>query len=262
MGIVNVTPDSFWPGSRAYGDQAIELGLRLANEGAQVLDIGGESTRPGSEYVDAETEWRRIVPVLEGLQDAGCQAQISIDTRKRAVMEAAAQKGATWLNDVSALQDDADLARFAAEAQLTVVLMHRQGHPTTMQNLPQYDNVVTDVKNFLSRRIEAALKAGISQDRILVDPGFGFGKTFDQTIQLFQGLPEIASLGFPVLAGLSRKSFLGRISGTQVEDRLPESVVAALASSQMGVSWIRVHDVLATVNAFHTWDALRPQGGW
>lgn len=259
MGIVNATPDSFWTGSRAQGDQAINRGLALVAEGASVLDIGGESTRPGSAYVGAEEELRRVLPLVEGLVDAGCPVPLSVDTRKYDVMEAAWRAGARWLNDVSALEDDPRLGPFAAEVGLTVVLMHRQGHPDTMQAAPRYDNVADEVLDYLARRVETALAWGIRPENLVLDPGFGFGKTLEHTLALFQALPRLRALGFPVLVGISRKSFLGALTGAAVEDRLAGSLAGALAAAQAGADWIRVHDVAPTVHALKVWDALAPR---
>jgi dihydropteroate synthase len=257
MGILNATPDSFWEGSRIDAEGAVTRGLALAAEGASLLDVGGESTRPGSAYVSAEEELRRVLPVVKGLTLAGCPVPLSVDTRKLEVMEAARSAGATWLNDVSALTDDPRLGPFAAEAGLHVVLMHRQGHPDSMQTRPVYADVAAEVTDFLSRRVEAALAWGIRPENLVLDPGFGFGKTLDHTLQLFRALPRILSLGFPVLVGLSRKSFLGALTGAPVEDRLAASVAAALAAGSAGVDWVRVHDVAATVQAWNVWKALR-----
>jgi dihydropteroate synthase len=261
MGILNATPDSFWARSR-YDDQAaVRRGLDLVAEGAGILDIGGESTRPGSAYVGAEEEIGRVLPVVRGLADAGCPVPLSVDTRKYEVMEAAHRAGATWLNDVAALQDDPRLGPFAAEAGLTVVLMHRQGHPDTMQAAPRYDDVASEVVEFLSRRVDAALAWGIRPENLVLDPGFGFGKTLDHTVQLFRALPRIRALGFRVLVGVSRKSFLGTLTGAPVEDRLAGSLAAALAAASAGTDVIRVHDVAATVQALKVWEALGPVPG-
>lgn len=257
MGILNATPDSFWSGSRYDADAAVAYGLALAAEGADILDVGGESTRPGSIYVTADEELRRVIPVVRGLSGAGCPVPISIDTRKLEVMEQAHKAGAGWLNDVSALADDPRLGPFAAEAGLKVVLMHRQGHPDAMQTAPRYGDVAAEVIEFLSRRVDAALGWGILPENLVLDPGFGFGKNLDHTVQLFQALPRIRALGFPVLVGLSRKSFLGTLTGAPVEDRLSASVAAALAAGEAGVDIVRVHDVAATVRAWKVWEALR-----
>lgn len=256
MGILNATPDSFWAGSRYSAGGAVERGLSLVEDGAGVLDVGGESTRPGSAYVSVEEELERVLPVVEGLARAGCPVPISVDTRKLEVMEAAFRQGATWLNDVSGLVDDPRLGPFAAEARLTVVLMHRQGHPDVMQTAPRYDDVGAEVVDFLSRRVDAALAWGIRAENLILDPGFGFGKSLEHTLQLFQALPRLRALGFRVLVGLSRKSFLGNLTGAPVEERLAGSVSAALAAGASGVDLVRVHDVAATVQAWKVWEAL------
>jgi dihydropteroate synthase len=258
MGILNATPDSFWERSRVSSD-AVERGLVLAAEGAGVLDVGGESTRPGAAYVEAGEELRRVLPIVQGLVAAGCPVPISVDTRKRAVMEAAARAGAAWLNDVSALVDDPELGPFAADAGLRVVLMHRQGHPDTMQSAPRYGDVVEDVLEFLKRRVEAALSFGIKPENLVLDPGFGFGKTLEHTKRLFEGLPRFKTLGFPLLVGVSRKSFIGTLSGASVEERLPGSLAAALAAAAAGADILRVHDVAATVQALKIWEAVGPR---
>jgi len=259
MGILNATPDSFWAASRFDAEAAVVQGRLLVHEGADLLDIGGESTRPGSKYVAADEELRRVLPVVKGLQAAGCTVPLSIDTRKLEVMEPCAAAGATWLNDVSALEDDPRLGPFAAEAGLTVVLMHRQGSPETMQAAPRYKDVATEVIVALSRRVEAALAAGIKAENLVLDPGFGFGKDADHSLALFRALPRLRALGFPVLVGLSRKSYLGHLTGAPVEDRLPASLAAALASVEAGADYIRVHDVGATVQALKVWAALGPR---
>lgn len=258
MGIINTTPDSFWSESRSMSEAGVQKGLGLVAEGADVLDIGGESTRPGSAYVSTEEELARVVPVVRGLVEAGCPTPISIDTRKYEVMRAAWEAGAQWLNDVSALSDDPRLGPFAAEARLKVVLMHRQGHPDTMQTAPTYQNVAAEVIEYLSLRVEAALAWGIRAENLILDPGFGFGKTLDHTLALFAALPRIRELGFPVLVGLSRKSFLGTLSGADVAGRLPGSIAAALAAVEAGADIVRVHDVATTAQAWHVWSALRP----
>lgn len=257
MGIVNATPDSFWSGSRYQAESAVARGLTLVSHGASVLDIGGESTRPGSAYVAADDELARVLPVVQGLTASGCPVPLSIDTRKLEVMEPCARAGATWLNDVSALEDDSRLGPFAADAKLTVVLMHRQGHPSTMQRAPHYENVVDDVIEDLSRRIERALSWGISAEKIILDPGFGFGKSVEHTQALFRGLSRLRSLGFPVLVGTSRKSFIGALAGAEVQDRLPGSLASVLVAASHGCEWARVHDVAETAQALKVWEALR-----
>lgn len=267
MGIVNATPDSFFAGSRALEAEGVTRALRLVAEGAELLDIGGESTRPGSEYVDADEEIRRVLPVLRGLSEAGCAVPRSIDTRKYLTAKAAFDAGATWLNDVSALADDARLGPFAAETGLTVVLMHRQGDPAVMQDAPRYSDVVQEVVAVLSRRVEAALSFGIRPERLVLDPGIGFGKTLAHTLELLHGLPQLAALGFPLLVGLSRKSFLARIDeaagfpASLASERLPGSLAGAIALADQGVAILRVHDVAETAQALRVWKVLQPRGG-
>lgn len=259
MGIVNATPDSFWAGSRFNAEAAVSQGLSFVGEGAEILDIGGESTRPGSAYVSAEEELSRVLPVVRGLAEAGCPVPLSVDTRKYEVMQPAWKAGARWLNDVSALTDDPRLGPFAAEAGLTVVLMHRQGHPDTMQKAPRYTDVAEEVIGYLSRRVDAALAWGLQPANIVLDPGFGFGKTLEHTIELFRALPRIRALGFPVLVGISRKSFLGTLTGAPVEDRLAGSLAGALAALEGGADILRVHDVKPTIQALKVWAALGPR---
>ena len=266
MGIVNTTPDSFFVGSRALESQGVARALQLVAEGADLLDIGGESTRPGSDPVDADEEIRRVLPVLRGLSEAGCPVPRSIDTRKYLTAKAAFEAGATWLNDVSALADDSRLGPFAAETGMTVVLMHRQGSSAVMQHAPHYADVVADVVEALSRRVEAALAWGIPPVRLYLDPGIGFGKTLAHTLDLLQGLPRLAALGFPLLVGLSRKSFLAKIdeaagvTPSTAATRLPGSLAGALAMAEQGVAVLRVHDVAETAQALRAWSALRRRG--
>jgi len=256
MAILNATPDSFWSGSRFDDQAAVARGLELVGEGAGLVDIGGESTRPGSAYVSAEEELRRVLPVVRGLAAAGCPVPLSVDTRKLEVMEPCAAAGARWLNDVSALEDDPRLGPFAADAGLTVVLMHRQGHPDTMQRAPRYGDTASEVIEALSRRVEAALAWGIRPEDIVLDPGFGFGKTVAHTRDLFLALPRLKALGFRVLVGVSRKSFIGTLTGAPVEDRLPGTLAAGLAAVEGGADILRVHDVAAAVQAAKVWEAL------
>jgi dihydropteroate synthase len=266
MGIVNATPDSFYGASRASEEQGVALGLRLAAQGAHLLDIGGESTRPGALLVPFEEEIRRVVPVIAGLRAAGCTLPLSIDTRKYETAFAAHAAGATWLNDVAALEDDERLGRFAAETGMTVVLMHRQGNSETMQKDPRYAQVGPEIRDALARRVEAALAAGIHPEHLVLDPGIGFGKTLDHTLELMQALPLFSALGFPLLLGLSRKSFLALLEkragqeAPPAEQRLAASLAAALAASEAGVEYLRVHDVAETAQALRTWEALKPRG--
>jgi dihydropteroate synthase len=256
MGIVNVTPDSFSDGGRfASTEAAIDLALRLEEEGADILDIGGESTRPGADAVSVNDELRRVMPVIEGLVGR-VRARLSIDTRKAEVMRRAALAGVHILNDISALQYDAMSLRVAAETRLPVILMHAQGDPQTMQRDPQYSNVLLDVYDMLEARVETCLRAGIARERIIVDPGIGFGKTTQHNLELLAGLSLFHSLGTTVLLGASRKSFIGALSGAvDPTERVPGSVAAALTGVMQGAQILRVHDVAATRQALTIWQA-------
>lgn len=254
MGILNVTPDSFSDGGRYLGpQQAREQGLRLIDAGADVLDIGGESTRPGSHPVAVEEELRRVLPVIEAL--AASPVPLSIDTRHPEVMQAALQAGVSLINDIEALQAPGALARCAA-SDAGVCLMHMQGSPQTMQQQPFYGDVVQEVRDFLLQRAHAAQAAGIDPKRILLDPGFGFGKTVAHNLALFRALPQLTALGYPLLAGLSRKSVLGAVTGQAVEERLPASLAAALLALERGVWMVRVHDVASTRQALAVRQAI------
>ncbi len=256
MGILNATPDSFFAASRTGPEGAAERALSMERAGADILDIGGESTRPGTAYVDDQTELARVIPVLQAIRQSGCRLPLSVDTRKYSVAQAAWKEGATWINDVSALQDDPNLAAFAADRGMTVVLMHSAGTPKTMQLSPHYTDVVQQVCDFLSQAVDRALAAGISASRIVLDPGIGFGKTKDHNIALIQALPQLKSLGFPVLVGLSRKSLIGDLLKVQPEDRLAGSLAGALACLIHGADLVRVHDVAETVGALTVFQAL------
>ena len=256
MGIVNVTPDSFSDGgAHATITDAIAHGLRLAEEGADILDIGGESTRPGADEVPEDEELRRIVPVIEALA-ARTTLAISIDTSKPVVMRAAVAAGAGLINDVYALRREGAL-QAAADLGVPVILMHMLGQPRTMQAAPEYDDVVGEVHRFLAERIFACEMAGIARRRIVIDPGFGFGKTTVHNLQLLAGLRRFTELGVPVLAGLSRKKSIGEITGHDVPgDRTHGSVAAHLIAAQNGAAIVRVHDVAATVDALKVWNAV------
>jgi dihydropteroate synthase len=254
MGVVNVTPDSFSDGGRFLAPQAaIAHALRLEAEGEQILDIGGESTRPGSGGVDLEEECRRVLPVIGGLVGR-TQARLSIDTRKAEVMRRAAAAGAHLINDVSALTHDAVALAAAAETGLPVILMHAQGDPRTMQQDPRYDDVVLDVYDMLAARIAACEQAGIPRARLIVDPGIGFGKTLAHNLALLGALSIFHALGCPILLGASRKSFIGRLTGAKADERLPGSLAAALVAAAQGVQILRVHDVAATRQALAVWE--------
>lgn len=254
MGIVNVTPDSFSDGGRHLSTAAaIAHARQLIQDGADILDIGGESTRPGATVVSVQQELQRVMPVIAALSDAAIP--ISIDSYKPEVMRAAIQAGASMVNDVNALQDTGALAAVAASG-VAVCLMHKQGTPQTMQQHPDYRDVVSEVGVFLRDRIAAAEAAGISRGRIVIDPGFGFGKTIEHNLAMLQQLHTLRELGVPVLAGLSRKSMLGVITGRAVEARGAASVAAALIAVQRGATIVRVHDVRETVDALKVWRAV------
>jgi dihydropteroate synthase len=243
MGIVNATPDSFSDGGLYLdADAAIARGRQLTAEGADWVDVGGESTRPGAAAVDAAEERGRTEPVVAAL--AGEGLAVSIDTSKAAVAEAALDAGARMVNDVTALRGDGDMAGLCAERGADVVLMHMLGTPRTMQDDPSYDDVVDEVRAFLTERVEAAMAAGIAEERIWVDPGIGFGKTADHNAELLRRLGELRDLGRPLLVGTSRKSFIGRISGREVGERLGGTIAANVLAVAKGAEMIRVHDVL------------------
>jgi len=254
MGVVNVTPDSFSDGGlHLTRDAAIAHARRLIDEGADIVDIGGESTRPGAQAVPLDEERARVLPVIEAL--AGSGVPISVDTRKPALMREAIKAGASLVNDIDALESREAL-EIVAGASVAVCLMHKQGDPQTMQQNPHYDDVVTEVRDYLSRRLQAAVNAGIARERIVLDPGFGFGKTYDHNLALLRSLPALAALGVPVLAGLSRKAMLGRITGRPAHERVHASVAAAIYAAQKGARILRVHDVTATRDALAVWSAL------
>jgi dihydropteroate synthase len=248
MGVVNVTPDSFSDGGLFLDPgAAIDHGRALAAEGADLLDVGGESTRPGAEAVGAEEETRRVAPVVGGLAGAG--APVSIDTSKRPVAEAALDAGATLVNDVTALRADEELAALCADRECDVILMHMQGTPRTMQENPTYDDVVDDVKAFLAERIEYAVSEGVAEERIWVDPGIGFGKTVEHNLELLRRLRELSDLGRPICVGTSRKSFIGKITGRPVDQRLGGTIASGVLAYANGAEMLRVHDVRETRGA-------------
>ena len=250
MGIINVTPDSFSDGG-LYLDPnaAIEHGLELEAEGAAILDVGGESTRPGAEPVSTSVEQRRVVPVIEGLRAAGARAQISVDTSKASVAAAAISAGATLVNDVTALRGDPEMAAVVAAAGADCCLMHMLGEPRTMQHDPHYEDVVAEVRAFLAERVAAAIGAGVRAERIIVDPGIGFGKTATHNLELLARLDELGSIGRPVMIGTSRKSFLGRLTQRGPEQRLAGTVATNVLAYERGARIFRVHDVAATHDA-------------
>ncbi len=267
MGIVNVTPDSFYPLSRSRGaGEAAEAALAMEADGAAIVDIGGESTRPGSDYVGETEELERVVPAVAAIR-ARSGLPISVDTRKASVARAAIEAGADLINDVSALRHDPAMAGLAVEAGAAVLLMHMKGEPKTMQGAPSYVDCVSEVRDFLAEAAARAIAAGIEPGRILVDPGIGFGKRLEDNLSLLKGLGAIAGLGYPVAVGLSRKAFLGAIVGEEVDARLPSSLGAACAALLGGAFLFRVHDVAATVEALAAFEAVvgRPErrlGAW
>ena len=256
MGIVNVTPDSFSDGgSFKTPKDAVAHALRLEEEGAELLDIGGESTRPGADPVTVDEELRRIMPVLEGLRGK-TRARISVDTRRADVMRRAASAGAHILNDVSALMYDPQSLRVATETKLPIVLMHAQGEPATMQKDPQYTDALLDVFDHLEARVEACVRAGVARERLILDPGIGFGKTVLHNLEIMGGLSLLHGLGAAVMLGASRKSFIGALSGAiDPKDRVMGSVAAALSGAMQGAQILRVHDVAATRQALTIWQA-------
>jgi dihydropteroate synthase len=242
MGVVNVTPDSFSDGGLYFdAAAAIAHGEELARAGAAILDVGGESTRPGAEEVDAREELRRVGPVVEALAAGG--ATVSIDTSKATVVAATVDAGAKVVNDVTALRGDPEMAGLCADRGVTVVLMHMLGTPRTMQDEPRYDDVVDDVKAFLAGRVEAALAAGIAEERIWLDPGIGFGKTAGHNLELLRRLSALRTLGRPLVVGASRKSFIGRLDGSDAGERLGGTIASSVLAAVEGADVLRVHDV-------------------
>lgn len=257
MGVLNVTPDSFSDGGTDDGvDAAVARGLKMVEEGADFLDIGGESTRPGAAPVSIAEEQGRVLPVIEGLLAGGVTTPISIDTRNAATARAAFQAGARLFNDVSALSHDPDSLAFAAEAGATVCLMHASGDPRTMQDDPTYRNVLIDIFAYLESRVTACVEAGIAREKIIVDPGIGFGKTVQHNLTILCGLSAFQGLGVPVLIGASRKGFIGKLSGEGIAaKRAPGSIAAALVAAGQGAQIIRAHDVAETRQALAVWTA-------
>jgi dihydropteroate synthase len=260
MGIVNVTPDSFADGGRYLDPKAaVAHGLALAAEGADLLDVGGESTRPGAAHVEEAVELDRVVPVVEGLA-AATGVPVSVDTRKAAVARAALAAGATIVNDVSAGRDDPDLLGVAAEAGAAMVLMHMQGTPAVMQDDPRYHDVLAEVEAFLQERCAAAEAAGVARDALVVDPGIGFGKRDEHNYALLGGLARLTRLGHPVLVGTSRKGFIGRALDLPVEERLEGTAAAVVWAVERGARIVRVHDVAPMVRTVRMTEALLAGG--
>jgi len=249
MGILNVTPDSFSDGGEWFDyDEAVEHARAMAAAGAHILDVGGESTRPGADPVSVAEELRRVIPVITAARETG--AQISIDTMKLEVATAAVDAGATYVNDVSAFRNEPELAAFVAERGCDCCLMHMLGEPRTMQDDPRYDDVVDDIRAFLEERATFAIGEGVPAQRIMVDPGIGFGKTLEHNLELLRRLDEIVALGFPVVIGTSRKSFLGRLTGREdPHDRVAATLATTVLALERGAAVFRVHDVAPTRDA-------------
>ena len=264
MGVVNVTPDSFSDGG-TFDDEAaaIRHARRLVEEGAAIVDVGGESTRPGAAPVPAAEELRRVVPVVEGIAALGLggRVRISVDTMKLEVARAAVDAGATYVNDVTAFRHEPELAGLVAERGLECCLMHMLGEPRTMQEDPRYDDVVSDVKAFLEERLAAAVAAGVPEERVQLDPGIGFGKTLEHNLELLRRLGEIAAIGRPVVLGTSRKSFIGRITGRDVAGRVHGTVATCVLGYERGARVFRVHDVAAVHDGLAVAAATLPPDG-
>jgi len=254
MGVVNVTPDSFSDGGLFLDAKAaVAHGRQLAEDGAEILDVGGESTRPGAEEVSAEEELARVGPVIGALSPT---ATVSVDTSKLPVAEAALNGGASIVNDVTALRRAPEIAALCAERGAGLILMHMLGDPRTMQDDPRYDDVVDDVKAFLAERLEVAIAAGVEEEGIWLDPGIGFGKTLEHNLELLRRLDELRELGRPLVIGTSRKSFLGKIDGSRVEDRLGGTVASSVMAAANGADVLRVHDVAETAQAVRVAEAI------
>lgn len=259
MGIVNVTPDSFSDGGRSLAlDDALTNAQELVSQGADILDVGGESSRPGAESVCVEEELRRVVPVVERLSKL-VSVPISVDTTKAEVARKAVEAGATIINDITGLTGDPALARVVAETGAGVVVMHMAGTPRTMQVNPHYEDVVREVRDYLARRVDAIEALGISRNRVAIDPGIGFGKTAEHNLLILRNLDQFATLGCSILVGTSRKNFLGLLTGREVRERATASVVSSLAAAVQGANVVRVHDVAAMVDAIKVWNATQ---GW
>lgn len=260
MGVLNVTPDSFSDGGRFVDvSAALDHAERMIEAGAAIIDVGGESTRPGAAPVAADEEIRRVIPIIEGLVSRG--ARVSVDTSKPEVIRAALSVGVHLINDVRALQSPGALEASAA-GSAAICLMHMQGTPVSMQKAPAYQDVVIEVADFLKARVEACVASGIDRNRLVVDPGFGFGKTLDHNLALLRGLPKIAAAtGLPILAGLSRKSMLSELTGRPVHERLAGSLALAFAALEGGARIIRCHDVAETSDVVKVWAAVRGRGG-
>jgi dihydropteroate synthase len=258
MGILNVTPDSFSDGGEFFGVKpAVAQAEKMLDEGAHSIDVGGESTRPGSDPVSPEEELRRVIPVIEGILESRPEAIVSIDTYRASTAEAALDAGARVVNDVTALRGDSKMAGLVAERGCPVVLMHMLGEPKSMQRDPRYEDVVREVRDFLAGRAEHAVNAGLREENVILDPGFGFGKTLRHNLELLNSLNVFVELGFPVLVGASRKSFLGKILGSDAGDRLFGTVATSIVAYERGATLFRVHDVRANKDALEVAAAVR-----
>lgn len=257
MGILNITPDSFYDGSRRMSvDSALAAGIAMAQAGAHIIDIGGESTRPGAQAVSQDEEMARVLPVVRELRRA-VNVPIAIDTYKEKIAREALRAGADIVNDISALNYDSKMVSLVAGEGVPVVLMHMQGTPRTMQAQPHYHDVVSEVRDFLAARVRYAVNHGVSPEAIVVDPGIGFGKTLEHNLALLRGLPILSGLGHPLLVGASRKTFIGKILDLEPQDRLEGSLAAAVAAVLAGANLVRTHDVAETVKAVRVADAIR-----
>ena len=255
VGILNVTPNSFSDGGQFLdAKKAIAHGLKLRDDGADLVDVGGESTRPGAQPVPADEELRRVLAVVEALIREG--VAVSVDTLKPEVMREAIAAGCAAVNDVNGFRSPGAIEA-VARSNVGLIVMHMQGTPQTMQEAPHYDDVVSEVRSFLASRVSVLEAAGVASDRIVLDPGFGFGKTLEHNKQLFRALPALASMGYPILAGVSRKRMIGELTGRGIEDRVAGSVAAALLAVQNRASLVRVHDVRETVDAIKVWMELK-----
>ncbi len=258
VGILNVTPDSFSDGGEFFGiEPAVARAEKMLDEGAQIVDVGGESTRPGSNPVSSEEELRRVIPVVQGILEARPETVISIDTYRASTAEAVLNAGARVVNDVTALGGDPKMAGLVAERGCPVVLMHMLGEPKSMQKEPRYEDVVREVRDFLAGRAERALAAGVEEENIILDPGIGFGKTLRHNLELLNSLDVFVELGFPVLVGASRKSFLGKITGSDARGRLFGTVATSVMAYERGATLFRVHDVRANKEALAVAVAVR-----
>ena len=257
MGVINVTPDSFYDGGKRLDpDTAVADGLELVEAGADMIDVGGESTRPGAKTVSLDEEMQRVLPVIRGLR-RNVNTPISIDTYKAQVAKAALLEGADVVNDISALRFDPQMALLVAAEKVPIVLMHMQGTPQTMQAEPRYQNVLREVRDFLTARVRFAIEAGVERENVIIDPGIGFGKTLDHNLTLLAGLETFASVGQPLLVGASRKTFIGKLLGLEPQERLEGSLAAAIAAVFGGAHILRVHDVKETRRAIRVADAIR-----